>query len=132
MVRKDYDFEDLSKDLRFKRMVEHSPAFDYLANTFDEPSVLEEKIRLLERKGYSNLNVSGGKLPIRDCSNPRISMALSNIYEQSKKNIETYHEKSKKAVEEMDKKYVELSANVTPEQYLGALQGGWQWKNENY
>ncbi len=132
MVRNDYDIDDLLEDLRFRSAVENSRAFEHLERNFDSQEILEEKVLLLKLKGYSQLKARGGEFPLSECSNPRISQALKNTYEQARKNIENYQEMSAQALEEMKREYAAAKAAMTSEQYIGAFEGGWQWKCADY
>jgi hypothetical protein len=113
--------KDIYRDREFVRSVDISGI--KVDDIFDDSNI-ETKIRLLREKGITNLYVAkqpdgSTRVPIERCTYVRVNKAFQNNYNQSLKNIENF--KQEKPVLTDDR------SDVTLEQHLMALDGGWAW-----
>ena len=90
MAKATYSIDDFLSDAKFVDRVESSDASHKIDSDFDNGYITDVKRSLLKLKGYRGLNVKGGRRPLRECSNVRVSRALRNCYRQAKKKVVDY------------------------------------------
>jgi len=130
--------KDIARDIEYVRKVDESGI--NIDDIYDDSIAnINLKKRLLREKGIENLFVPKGqgkdgstRLPLDDCSNVRINLAFRSNYDQSRKNIQNYQENQDYGVESILQKdsLKQDRSDVTLEQHLMALDGGWAWAKQ--
>jgi len=81
---KNYSIDDYLVDKRLVQAVDKSGV-----NIHDHFSGLSEKKALLSIK-YDKIKISGGRAPVYDCKDQRVSKTLLSVYEGAQKRIRKY------------------------------------------